>query len=165
VASDIIIIDNFFEDDQFLEKFKEVAETFPVEGLWTDAYHREMYTNHIVEKAGKYFDMEKIKGYETWVHSNSKPSADYEDGWHYDKDEYRYNLNNILSFPVCSCVFYLKIQKLIGGDLVIEDVTITPKTNRLIIFGPGKKHYVKDFTGTRISVNINPWNRLLEEYA
>ena len=41
---------------------------------------------------------------------------------------------------------------------------ITPKQNRLVIFGPGRKHYVQDFTGDRFSVNINPWNRLLEEY-
>jgi len=163
--NDIIIIDNFFEDQQYLEKFKETIDNFPTDGLWVDVYHKEMYTNHIVEKAGNYFNMKKIKGYEAWTHINSKPSADYEGGWHYDKDEYRYNLNNILSFPVCSCVFYLQVENLIGGRLIVEDIKITPRTNRLIIFGPRKKHYVEDFKGTRISININPWNRLLEEYT
>ena len=40
--NDIIIIDNFFEDQQYLEKFKETIDNFPTDGLWVDVYHKEI---------------------------------------------------------------------------------------------------------------------------
>ena len=160
----IIIIDDFFKEKNALEGFKNKINTFaPTRGVWL-SHPNETYTDDILTTAGNYYDMNKCVGFEVWTHNNSKPTADYDGGWHYDKDEYRYGLNNILSFPICSCIFYVEVQNLEGGRLVIEDIKIIPRPNRLIIFGPGKKHYVEDFSGVRYSININPWNRKLEEY-
>ena len=41
----------------------------------------------------------------------------------------------------------------------MEDDIITPKTNRMIIFAAGARHYVEDFSGHRVSMLINPWDR------
>ena len=165
MTPDIIIIDNFFEDNESLEKFKDKLEDFPPEGRWYDMDRPETYTGFIIRMASKYYNMDRVVGYEAWIHNNTRPIADYEGGWHFDKDEYRYNVNKVLRFPICSCVFYLEVQNLGGGKLVVEDVEIVPKTNRLVIFGPAKRHYVEEFTGLRHSININPWTRKLEEYA
>ena len=51
-----------------------------------------------------------------------------------------------------------------GGELIVEDTIITPKENRVVIFGPGLIHKVNEFEGQRVSLSINPWNRLLEKY-
>ncbi len=161
---DFVIIDNFFEDIKSLEKLKSKLNDFPPEGRWYSIDKPETYTNIMLTKASEYYNMDKIVGYETWLHKNTKPVADYDGGWHFDKDEHRYNVNKLLRFPICSCVFYLEVQNLKGGRLIVEDVEIIPKTNRLVLFGPGKKHYVQDFQGDRFSIAINPWNRLLEEY-
>ena len=163
--NDIIIIDDFFEDIKSLDKFKNSLKDFPAEGLWYNIDIPEKYTGDILNKASNYYNMNSAIGYEVWIHKNTRPKADYNEGWHIDKDEHRYNLNKVLRFPICSCVFYLEIQNLKGGRLIIESVEVTPKTNRLVLFGPAKKHYVENFTGERYSININPWNRLLEEYT
>jgi hypothetical protein len=165
MTPDIIIIDNFFEDTKSLDKFKNILEDIPPEGRWYSTDTPEEYTGYILNKASEYYNMDKIIGYEVWVHKNTKPLADYEGGWHFDKDEHRYSVNKLLRFPICSCVFYLEIQNLQGGRLIVEDVEIIPKINRLVLFGPAKRHYVEDFIGERCSININPWNRKLEEYT
>ena len=161
----IIIIDNFFKDSRSLEKFKDITDTYPTEGKWIKSENISTHTNTIFKTVSDYYSMDNVVGYEAWTHKNTRPSGNLADGYHYDKDEYRYNLNKLLRFPVCSIVFYIEIKELIGGRLIIDDIAITPKTDRLIIFGPGQKHYVEKFTGSRYSININPWNRILEEYA
>ena len=60
-------------------------------------------------------------------------------------------------------VYYLIVENLDGGQLHVEDDIITPKTNRLVIFSPGKYHYVQPFTGKRVSMLVNPWNRDLNK--
>ena len=47
-----------------------------------------------------------------------------------------------------------------GGELLLDGDKILPKTNRLVIFAPGIPHNVEDFTGERISMMVNPWNRI-----
>ena len=80
-----------------------------------------------------------------------------------DKDEQLNGNKSILSFPLCSMVYYLIVENLEGGQLHVEDDIITPKTNRLVIFSPGKNHYVQPYTGTRISMLVNPWDRVLNK--
>ena len=75
-----------------------------------------------------------------------------------------YHVRKIFRFPVCSLVFYTEIKDLQGGELIVEDTIITPKENRLVIFSPGLLHKVNEFEGKRVSLSINPWNRLLERY-
>ena len=60
-------------------------------------------------------------------------------------------------------VYYLIVENLDGGQLHVEDDIITPKANRLVIFSPGKYHYVQPFTGKRVSMLVNPWNRVLNK--
>ena len=62
---------------------------------------------------------------------------------------------------MCSIVYYLTVENLEGGELVINNVTITPKENSMIIFSSGLEHEVKDFTGTRVSIAVNPWETKL----
>tara|TARA_R100000084_G_C4616198_1_gene130655 strand:+ start:121 stop:618 length:498 start_codon:yes stop_codon:yes gene_type:complete len=161
----VIVLDNVLNKGE-MHEYLFYSESVGSEGSWVDySLDIDSYSWKILDIAGNYYDLSKIKGFEIWTHNNSKPAADENGGWHYDKDEYRFGLNKILSFPVCSIIYYAKAHNLRNGKLLIEDnIMITPKQNRLVIFGPGKKHYVQDFTGDRFSVNINPWNRLLEEY-
>ncbi len=124
---------------------------------WYPLDHKHKYKDFCIEIltiASRYFDFSKIIGYEFWSHNNTKPGT-----WHYDKDENLYSKEKKLVFPVCSTIYYLEVSDLVGGRLFIEnDAVITPKTNRLVIFPPGKYHTVEDFTGKRVSLLVNPWD-------
>ena len=163
----IAILDNVLSDKDF-SGFKEAASIFNTvnpEGLWFEVgVYEDPYIKILLEIANNYFDLTKVRGYEVWTHNNTKPTADMDGGCHYDKDEYRWATNKVLSFPVCSLVFYLKVDNVVNGNLIVKDISIAPRMNRLVIFGPGTKHRVEDFVGDRFSISINPWNRLLEEY-
>mgnify|MGYP003640622520 CR=1 FL=1 len=118
---------------------------------------------HIIETyVSKYFNISKLVGFEMWTHNNTRPIGDINEGWHYDKDEYFYKINKVLRFPIFSAVLYLKIKNLVGGRLVFDDAKVTPKENRLVLFGPGLRHGVEGYSGERVSLNINGWNRKLE---
>ena len=57
-------------------------------------------------------------------------------------------------------VYYPYVDEdLKGGRLEFEDgQMITPKTNRLVVFGPGIRHNVEEnYIGDRISLALNPW--------
>lgn len=162
----VIIIDNVFSENH-LENFEKQVKDFNKQGEWFnwDKYgDTNTYCWILINRASTYYDISRLRGYEVWTHHNTKPAGDLDGGSHYDKDEYRWANNKVLSFPVCSLVFYLQAENVVNGELIVKDISIKPKRNRLVIFGPGNKHRVKDFQGNRFSVNINPWNRKLEEY-
>ena len=129
----------------------------PLESLdWYSLDHKHKYKDFCIEIltiASKYFDFSKIVGYEFWGQNNTKPGT-----WHYDKDEKLYSKKKELVFPVCSTIYYLEVSDLVGGRLFVENDVITPKTNRLVLFPPGKYHAVEDFTGKRVSLLVNPWD-------
>jgi hypothetical protein len=164
----IIILDDVFHSEGDQHELHFIAEGIDHQGEWRNwnKYGDNMETYYwlLAHKASSYYDIQQLKGMEMWTHLNTRPQGDIAGGWHYDKDEHRWATNKILSFPVCSLVYYTKVDKLYGGRLLFRDVKITPKTNRLIIFGPGRQHRVETYTGTRCSLNINLWNRKLEEY-
>ena len=146
--------------DDVLDKLSpELLELLdkPLEELdWYPLDHEHKYKNFCIDIltiASRYFDFSKIGGYEFWSQQNTKPNT-----WHYDKDEKLYDKERKLVFPVCSTIYYLAVSDLEGGRLIIEDDVITPKTNRLVIFPPGKYHTVENFKGNRISLLVNPWN-------
>ena len=146
--------------DDVLDKLSpELIELFdkPLEELdWYPLEHEHKYKNFCIDIltiASRYFDFSKIVGYEFWGQNNTKPNT-----WHYDKDEKLYDKERKLVFPVCSTIYYLAVSDLEGGRLIVEDDVITPKTNRLVIFPPGKYHTVENFKGNRISLLVNPWN-------
>ena len=150
----IIIVDNVFNPKE-LEEYKKFIKSTKIH-RW---YHKDQidkYSTKLIEIIDKYFNTLKVKGYEFWLHNNTRPT----EGWHYDKDEYSYETNKLLRYPLCSCIFYLEVENLKGGQLNLEnEVLITPKENRIVMFNQGIHHYVEDFTGTRFSININPWER------
>ena len=129
----------------------------PLESLdWYSLDHKHKYKDFCIEIltiASKYFDFSKIVGYEFWGQNNTKPGT-----WHYDKDEKLYSKKKELVFPVCSTIFYLEVSDLVGGRLFVENDVITPRTNRLVLFPPGKYHAVENFTGKRVSLLVNPWD-------
>jgi hypothetical protein len=129
----------------------------PLESLdWYSLDHKHKYKDFCIEIltiASKYFDFSKIIGYEFWGQNNTKPGT-----WHYDKDEKLYSKKKELVFPVCSTIYYLEVSDLVGGRLFVEHDVITPRTNRLVLFPPGKYHAVEDFTGKRVSLLVNPWD-------
>jgi len=159
----LIIIDDLLEIGS-LKSFLEKVEFDKFENKWFYMDKPETYTKHIINIGADHFPIAGIVGYETWTHKNTRPESDKFHEWHYDKDEYRYSINQILRFPIFSAVFYIKID-CSGGNLIMENgVEIKPKTNRLVLFEPGLKHRVEKFEGTRYSININPWRRRLEAY-
>ena len=163
----IAIIDNALSDDHFKE-FKDTIDIFltiKAETLWFElGIYEDPHIRKLLHLASKYIDLSKVVGYEAWTHNNTIPIGDNDDGWHKDRDELSYHVRKIFRFPVCSIVFYTEIKDLQGGELIVEDTIITPKENRVVIFGPGLIHKVNEFEGQRVSLSINPWNRLLEKY-
>ena len=120
----------------------------------------EYHTNYaicsvILDIIGRHFKLTDMVGYDYWTHTNTKPS------WHQDKDEIAYTGKGISRFPICSSVYYIKAD-CIGGQLKFENgVEVKPVKNRLVIFSKRLYHGVEEFTGTRVSVNINPWDTKL----
>ena len=161
----LTIIDSVFSKEA-LSDFLARAKHYHADGAqWTYIDNSEVYTKHLIDIANAFYDTSKIVGYETWMHSNTRPEGDEGDGWHYDRDELSYHVRKLFRFPIFSAIFYLKIENLEGGRLLVEENKITPKENRLVIFGPGCKHAVEEFSGNRISITVNPWNRKLAQYT
>ena len=108
--------------------------------------------------ASNYFDISFAAGYESWTNISVRPGFSESYGWHRDKDERLYLTEGILKFPICTLVYYPHIAgDMKGGVLELEDETIIPLRNRLVVFGPGLWHNVKEFSGERTSLVINPW--------
>lgn len=112
----------------------------------------------LLQIAAKYVDISMMGGVEYWSHFNTMPN------WHIDKDEAFYRRTNETSTPICSIVYYAKVDNLIGGNFLTETMQIRPKENTLIIFSAGMLHGVEPFEGTRMSVAINPWCTIPEQY-
>ena len=155
----IIIVDNVFNPKE-LEEYKKFIKSTKIH-RW---YHKDQidkYSTKLIEIIDKYFNTLKVKGYEFWLHNNTRPT----EGWHYDKDEVRWERNHRLSVPMFTIVFYLKVDNLTGGKIKLENgIEIQPRENRMIIFEKRIKHRVEEFTGERHSIIINPWDRKLEGY-
>lgn len=154
----IFIFDDFLDDDTNLTDV--FAKNKSLRLRWYDNEESHQYFDfckHILNFASKYFDLSSSVGYEFWGHFNTKPQS-----WHYDKDEKIYEQEKKLNYPLCSIVYYLKVENLEGGNLLLEKDQIQPITNRLIIFPPAKYHKVENFKGTRNSLLINPWKYKLK---
>jgi len=165
----ITIIDNVFMPHQ-MEAFKcrintthttEFVSGFsskPGEGFYSqDEEHRnQVMCNGILKEINKYVPLDTSIGYEYWTHVNTRPLDK-----HQDKDEVAYITKGISRFPMCSSVYYLTVDSLVGGELVFDDVEISAVPNRLVIFKAGLEHFVRPFAGTRVSIAVNPWETKL----
>jgi hypothetical protein len=136
-------------DDIHIAGVDEIIQNMPVVDTWFD-FDQHPCIDEMLKLAGKYFDLSEAIGYE--MHKNMY-SLDY----HIDKDEHLYNTTGILSLPLCSIVYYPKIENMQGGDLVFDDLMLKPIANRFVMFSSHLLHGVKDHSGTRISIGINPW--------
>ena len=159
VLDDVVDLNSTFQNDSM--KILNELEQPNINEKWYSLHEEhpfDNFCNSMIHIASQFVNLEECIGYEFWTQKNTRPSK-----WHYDKDEQLKGNENVVSFPLCSMVYYLIVENLDGGQLQVEDDIITPKTNRLVIFSPGKYHYVQPYTGTRISMLVNPWNRVLNK--
>jgi len=104
----------------------------------------------LLKRAAKFFDLSRMVGSEYWAHYGTRPD------WHVDKDEKLYETSGNTAHPLCSIVYYADVD-VVGGDFMTETARVKPITNRMLVFAPGLLHGVEPFTGTRLSVAVNPW--------
>ena len=130
-----------------------------VDGTLDELLELQSPLSKILSVVSRSFDLSSMSGIEQWAHDGTKPD------WHVDKDEVLFKRTGALATPLCSIVFYANVNSLTDGKFLTEDMTVTPKTNRMLAFGPGVRHGVEDFTGARVSVAINPWTTKPEGYA
>ena len=146
-----IILDDVF-DDETLNQFKTIERTDKI--VWHAKTEVSPY-DKILNICSNYFDMTDYAGYETWSNKTYVPE------WHVDKEvsvgKFSDSTNSYL--PICSIVYYPVIEDLKGGEFLTKDLTLIPKTNRLIMFSSEIYHKVNTYTGTRVALSINPWHK------
>lgn len=149
------VIDNFLPESA-LKSIRPSAGFSPFKSKWYDV-PKLPHQVEILKAAAGFAKFDKYEGFEEWSHNpHWLPLPDS----HYDKNEELFQETGELSFPLCSCIFYLKVEDLVGADLFLEDIDelIVPRTNRLVLMQPGLLHKVTEYvSGTRVSININPW--------
>ena len=168
----VVILDNIFTNNQLdffkyqlLKSYKGQDPKKPFVSMYDNAVNSGWFNTdsphdnsivcenalNIVKKY--YSEVKNIKGYDFWAHYNTRPKE-----WHYDKDENAYLKYGIERFPLCSIICYLEVDLQEGGKLLVEPgIEIEARTNRMIILAPGTYHFVEEYTGERIGININPW--------
>tara|TARA_Y100000816_G_C25669685_1_gene355064 strand:+ start:43 stop:534 length:492 start_codon:yes stop_codon:yes gene_type:complete len=155
---DDIVGNPTFEGDciQILENNKKNTNETNFNERWYSLDEEHIFKDFCVQMvnvASNFYDLTSCIGYEFWSQNNTRPQ-----NWHIDQDEQLVAKTNQTRFPLCSMVYYVKVNDLKGGKLHIEDDIITPKTNRLVIFSPQLNHCVVPFVGDRISLCVNPWS-------
>lgn len=128
----------------------------PFSTKWYDCPLEREYQQYIIEEASSFVDLSSMVGIEEWFHN---PCFIDLPGEHYDKNEKLWLENRHLEFPLCSCVLYLKVENLMGADLLVDRrIKITPESNKLVLMKPGVIHEVTSYeSGVRTSINLNPW--------
>lgn len=106
----------------------------------------------ILDLCAEHFDLGAIAGYEMW-RNDTNP------GWHVDKDELLFDERREYFFPQCSAVYYPHVGRMGGGEFFTDDLRYFPKINRLVMFSPGIFHGVAAYSGERVAISFNPWNR------
>lgn len=156
----IQIIDNVFSEE-ILNEILQFAqsdvtpEQYSLKELDKDIVPAGI--QYLFDYASKIDDLTTTKYLEFWKHQNASPS------WHFDCDEIWLQQTGEYSFALNTIIFYPEIVGLKGGDLLTEDIKITPKTNRMVILPAGVWHKVEDINGgSRLSLNINPWHYRIE---
>ena len=153
-----IVIDDVL-DSESVSKIHESIDNSTRNPFFYKMDQNHLYDNFclaMINIASKYYNLSSSVGYEFWTRLNTCVK-----GWHRDKDEKLFDEENILSFPICTMIYYPYVDNMKGGELLLGSDKILPKTNRLVIFGAGIPHNVEDFTGNRISMMVNPWAKLI----
>ena len=156
----IVIMDDVVDNSTFQSdciKLSESGKNIPEKWYSLDEKHIfQDFCIQMINLSSQMYDLTSCVGYEFWTHYNTIPR-----NWHIDKDEQLKIKTGYTRFPLCSMVNYVYVDELRGGKLHIEDDVITPKSNRLVIFSPGKYHCVEPFLGKRITLCVNPWSEKL----
>ena len=156
----IVIMDDVVDNSTFKSdciKLSESGKNIPEKWYSLDEKHIfQDFCIQMINLSSQMYDLTSCVGYEFWTHYNTIPR-----NWHIDKDEQLKIKTGYTRFPLCSMVYYVYVDELRGGKLHIEDDVITPKSNRLVIFSPGKYHCVEPFLGKRITLCVNPWSEKL----
>jgi len=147
------IVDNFDELQKDLLKLLDGSNILPKWYNLDTEHPCKDICLYLISIAQKYYDLSKCNGYEFWLNNNSRSSK-----WHIDKDERMKHEKGILSYPLCTMVYYIIVDNVVDGKLEMRDVIIEPKNNRLIMFPSGIEHYVQPFSGNRASLVVNPWD-------
>ena len=153
-----VVIDDVLDAESVSKIKKSIDEST------RDPFFYTMNDNHLYDNfclaminiASDFYDLSSSVGYEFWTRLNRCVSD-----WHCDKDEKLYDEQKIVSYPLCTIIYYPHVDNMRGGELLLGSDKILPKTNRLVIFAPGIPHNVESFTGDRISMMVNPWNRVM----
>jgi len=143
----LIVLDNVH-----IAGVEDIILDMPQCDTWFD-FDQHPCIDEMLNLAEKYFDLQEAVGYE--MHKNVSKDTSY----HFDKDEHLFKTTGVLSLPLCSIVYYPKIENMQGGDLVFDDLILRPITNRFVMFSSHLQHGAKSFSGTRISIGINPWKK------
>lgn len=181
----MIVIDNFVQDEDLLNRIKDSLkeEDSPFWGTegnysWYEGWwEREPET--LREELIKYMwgtncplneDL-SITGFEHWTGIQSASDKTKQDHLkqHFDKDEDLWHFTGELKRPVIGTVYYPIEHDIDGGALQVWDTyevnfdvesdLIHPKPNRLIIFDAGQLHRVQQVTrGTRYAIAVNLWD-------
>ena len=156
----IVIMDDVVDNSTFQSdciKLSESGKNIPEKWYSLDEKHIfQDFCIQMINLSSQMYDLTSCVGYEFWTHYNTIPR-----NWHIDKDEQLKIKTGYTRSPLCSMVYYVYVDELRGGKLHIEDDVITPKSNRLVIFSPGKYHCVEPFLGKRITLCVNPWSEKL----
>ena len=153
----ITVIDNVLNDNdlhnvqEYFEQ-EEARKMCWIDGSYKSLMQKNYFLLKLLDQAKPFFNLSSMVGLEQWSHYGTKPD------WHVDKDELLAEQTGKLAYPICSIVFYANINNLVGGNFMMTDVTITPKTNRMLVFGSNILHGVDKYNGTRMSVAVNAWS-------
>ena len=153
-----VVIDDVL-DAESVSKIKESIDESTRNPFFYTMNDNHLYDNFclaMINIASEFYDLSSSVGYEFWTRLNRCVSD-----WHCDKDEKLYDEQKIVSYPLCTIIYYPHVDNMRGGELLLGSDKILPKTNRLVIFAPGIPHNVESFTGDRISMMVNPWNRVM----
>ncbi len=160
----IVIIDDVLPEDKRIG-VKDYFSSSPK--VRTNHWHSGTFNNFLtdnsplsdlVKYAARFIDIRNMVGCEYWGHYQSKPN------WHIDIDEKLQIKTGEISLPLCVIVYYPIIENLVSGNFVTETEIIVPKTNRMLIMSPSIRHMVEDYSGVRMSVAVNIWDYVLEEF-
>ena len=149
-----IVIDNVLDDESVSKIYKSLDESTknPFFYKMSDNHLYDNFCLSMINLASQYYNLTSAIGYEFWTRLNTCV-----EGWHRDKDEKLFDEKNILSFPLCTIIYYPHVDNMKGGELLLGNDKILPKTNRMVIFDSGISQNVENFTGDRISMMVNPW--------
>ena len=104
-----VVIDDVFDLDTTTRLYKSVDNSTrnPFFYKLGESHFHDNFSYATLDVASHYFNLKTCIGYEFWTQKNTRPSK-----WHYDKDEQLKGNENVVSFPLCSMVYYLIVENL-----------------------------------------------------